>query len=148
MRFKARLYIQSDLQELVYRDIYTTTLAVRLFRVLIAIVTIFNLDCQQGNIINAFINSKINKVVYIKCLNRFGVKGKYILLLQALYGLRRSPLLQYNELTIILKKEGLRLIAEESCLYYNDWLIVFFYINNITVIYRKEDLPKLQSFKE
>ena len=93
MRFKARLYIQGDLQKSVHRDIYAVTLAVRLFRALMAIVTIFNLDCWQGNAINAFTNSKINKVVYIKCLDRFGVKGKYILLLQVLYGLRRSPLL-------------------------------------------------------
>src|SRR6266700_7678433 len=106
-----------------------------------AIVAIFNLDCWQGDAINVFINSKIDEVIYIKCLNGFGVKGKYILLFQALYGLRRSPLLWYNELTTILKKEGLRLVVEEPYLYYNDWLIVFFYINDITVTYRKEDLP-------
>jgi len=39
-------------------------------------------------------------------------------------------------------------VAEEPCLYHNDWLIVFFYINNITAACRKKDLPKLQSFKE
>ena len=44
-----------------------------------AIVAIFNLDCWQGNTINIFINSKINKIVYIKCLDGFKVKGKYIL---------------------------------------------------------------------
>ena len=81
MRFKACLYIWGDLQELVYGDIYTVTLAVRLFRVLMAIIVIFNLDCWQGNIINIFTNSKINEVIYIKCLDRFRVKGKYILLL-------------------------------------------------------------------
>ena len=45
-----------------------------------AIITIFNLDCWQGNTINTFINSIINKVVYIKYLNRFKVKNKYLLL--------------------------------------------------------------------
>ena len=39
-------------------------------------------------------------------------------------------------------------MAEKSCLYYNDWLIVFFYVNNITVAYKKKDLPKLKTFKE
>jgi len=39
-------------------------------------------------------------------------------------------------------------VAEEPYLYHNDWLIVFFYINNITATYKKKDLPKLQSFKE
>ena len=81
MRFKAHLYIQSNLQESVYSNTYTITLAVRLFRVLMAIIVIFNLDCWQGNAINVFTNSKINKVIYIKCLDGFGVKGKYILFL-------------------------------------------------------------------
>jgi len=39
-------------------------------------------------------------------------------------------------------------MVEESCLYHNDWLIVFFYINNIIAIYKKKDLFKLQIFKE
>ena len=45
-----------------------------------AIIAIFNLDCWQGDAVNAFINSIINKVVYIKYPNRFRVKGKYLLL--------------------------------------------------------------------
>ena len=44
IKFKAYLYIQGNLQKLVYKDIYTTTLAVRSFRVLIAIITIFDLE--------------------------------------------------------------------------------------------------------
>ena len=46
-----------------------------------AIITIFNLDCWQGDTVNAFINSKINEVIYIKCPDGFRIKGKYILLL-------------------------------------------------------------------
>jgi len=43
IKFKAYLYIQSDLQKLVYKDIYTATLAAKLFKVLIAIIIIFDL---------------------------------------------------------------------------------------------------------
>ena len=86
-KFKARLYIRGDLQELVYKDTYAITLAARLFRALMAIVAIFNLDCQQGDAVNAFANSLINEVVYIKCLDRFLIKGKYLLLYRALYRL-------------------------------------------------------------
>ena len=49
---------------------------------------------------------------------------------------------------VILKKEGLKPVAEELCLYYNDWLIVFFYVDDIIAAYRKRDLPKFQIFKE
>ena len=39
-------------------------------------------------------------------------------------------------------------MAEEPYLYHNDWLIVFFYVDNIIAAYRKRDLPKLETFKE
>jgi len=45
-----------------------------------AIITVFNLDYWQGNAVNIFTNSKINKVVYIKCLDGFLIKGKCLLL--------------------------------------------------------------------
>ena len=45
-----------------------------------AIVAVFNLDCWQDNAINAFINSEIDEVVYIKYLDGFLIKGKYLLL--------------------------------------------------------------------
>ena len=66
---------------------YATTLAARLFRALMAIIAIFDLDCWQGNIINTFTNSLINKIIYVKCPDGFGVNGKCLLLYKALYGL-------------------------------------------------------------
>jgi len=120
MRFKARLYIRGNLQESVYEDTYAVTLAAKLFRALIAIIAIFDLNCWQGDAVNIFANSEINEVVYIKYLNRFLIKGKCLLLQRALYGLRQSPLLWYNNLTITLKKEGLKPVAEEPCLYHNN----------------------------
>ena len=64
------------------------TLAVRLFRALMAIIAIFDLDYWQGDTINAFANSLINKVVYIKYPDGFIIKNKCLLLVRALYGLR------------------------------------------------------------
>jgi hypothetical protein len=93
MKFKARLYIQNNLQELVYKDTYTTTLVIKSFRVLMAIITIFNLNCWQGDAINAFTNSPINKIIYIKYPDGFTIKGKYLLLHKVLYRLQQSPLL-------------------------------------------------------
>jgi len=63
------------------------TLAAKVFRALAAVITAFNLDIWQGNAVNAFANSLINKIVYIKCPDRFIIKGKCLLLRRALYGL-------------------------------------------------------------
>ena len=65
------------------------TLVAKVFRALTVIITAFNLDVWQGNIINVFVNTLINKIVYIKYLKRFTIKGKCLLLRRALYGLRQ-----------------------------------------------------------
>jgi Reverse transcriptase (RNA-dependent DNA polymerase) len=65
----------------------------------------------------------------------------------ALYGLKISPLLWYKELTNTLTKFGLKLVLGTNCLYTNGRLIVFFYIDNIAVLYTKKDLLRLEEFK-
>jgi hypothetical protein len=87
-RFKARLYIRGDLQESIYEDTYAATLAAKVFRALAAVIAAFDLDVWQGDAVNAFANSLIDKVIYIKCPDGFTIKGKCLLLRRALYGLR------------------------------------------------------------
>ena len=44
IKYKARLIIQGDLQVLQFKDTYIATLAIYVFRLLIAIAIYFNLD--------------------------------------------------------------------------------------------------------
>jgi hypothetical protein len=65
----------------------------------------------------------------------------------ALYGLKISPLLWYKELTSILAKFGLKLVPGINCLFTDGRLIVFFYVDDIAVLFTKKDLPRLEEFK-
>ena len=65
----------------------------------------------------------------------------------ALYGLKILPLLWYKELTNTLAKFGLKPILGTNCLFTNRRLIIFFYIDNIAILFTKEDLIKLEEFK-
>ena len=65
----------------------------------------------------------------------------------ALYGLKISPLLWYKELTNILTKFSLKPVLGTNCLYTNGQLIVFFYIDDIAILYTKKDLLRLEEFK-
>ena len=65
----------------------------------------------------------------------------------ALYRLKISPLLWYKELTSTLAKFRLKLVLGTNCLFTNRQLIVFFYIDNIAVLFTKKDLPRLEEFK-
>ena len=65
----------------------------------------------------------------------------------ALYGLKILPLLQYKELTGILTKFGLKPVPGTNCLYTDGRLIVFFYVDNIAVLFAKKDLLRLEEFE-
>ena len=58
----------------------------------------------------------------------------------ALYGLKISLLLWYKELTSTLAKFGLKLVLGTNYLFTNGQLIIFFYVDNITVLFAKKDL--------
>jgi len=58
----------------------------------------------------------------------------------ALYGLKVLLLLWYKELTSTLAKFGLKPVLGTNCLYTNRRLIVFFYVDDITVLFTKKDL--------
>ena len=65
----------------------------------------------------------------------------------ALYRLKILPLLQYKELTNILAKFGSKPILGTNYLYTNRRLIIFFYIDNIAILFAKKDLLRLEEFK-
>jgi len=65
----------------------------------------------------------------------------------ALYGLKILLLFWYKELTSTLIKFGLKPVLGTNCLYTDKWLIVFFYVDNIAVIYTKKDLLRLGEFE-
>ena len=65
----------------------------------------------------------------------------------ALYGLKILPLLWYKELTGTLTKFGLKPVLGTNYLYNNRWFIVFFYVDDIAVLFTKKDLLRLEEFK-
>jgi hypothetical protein len=58
----------------------------------------------------------------------------------ALYGLKISPLLWYKELTSILTKFRLTLVLGTNYLFTNRRLIIFFYVDDIAILFAKKDL--------
>ena len=65
----------------------------------------------------------------------------------ALYGLKISPLLWYKELTSTLAKFGLKPVPGTNYLFTNRQLIIFFYVDDITILFAKKDLQRMEEFK-
>ena len=104
-----------------------------------ALAARWDLNICQFDAVNAFPNSKLDEEVYIELPDRYKLPGKVGRLLRALYGLRRSPLLWQKLLSSALTELGLQAGLEEPCLFLNDNLIVFFFVDDICCMYRACD---------
>lgn len=146
-KFKARLCVRGDLQES-WGETYAATLAMKVFRALIAIAAAFDLEMFQFDALNAFLNAKLSRKLH--CYTPEGFTDKYgelLQLLRALYGLKEAPLLWYEELSSTLKKLGLKPVPGVPCLYSNDELIVFFYVDDIVVLVHPNHMNAFKDFE-
>jgi hypothetical protein len=71
-----------------------------------ALVCAFELLCHQIDFKNAFTNTDMDEEIYTTCPPGYGMPGKVWKLLKALYGLRKSPKLWFDELLSFLKSLG------------------------------------------
>jgi hypothetical protein len=148
-KFKARIVVRGDLQRVFqFLDSYAATLAARVFRVLMAIAAFFDLDVYQFDVIAAFINARLDEEIFVRFPEGFEVQGEILQLLRALYGLKRSPLLWYREISGKLKELGVYPVPEAPCLFMNEHLIVFFYVDDICILCHPSHRTKYNEFRE
>jgi hypothetical protein len=147
-RYKARICVRGDLQPTSDKDSYAATLAAKVFRSLMAIAARFDLEAVQMDAVNAFINGLLDEEVYTYLPDGFKIPGKLLHLKRALYGLRRSPLLWLQELTSALLELGFKPIPEAQCLFTNGRIIVFFYVDDMVILYHISHQSEFNQFKQ
>jgi hypothetical protein len=86
-------------------------------------------------------------MVYYRILEGFYVPGKYLILTKAFYSLARAPRFWFKNLSSTFLSIGFRQILDTFCLFTNRMIIVFFYINNIAILNRKENKTITKKFK-
>jgi hypothetical protein len=138
-KFKARLCVKGDLQPYNHKETYAATLAGRSFQVLMTIAAKFNLEARQLDVINAFTISYLDEDIYIKFPDGYERHGWTLKLIKTLYGLRRSPLLWQQDLIGTFQQLGLTLGTEDPCICKNSWITIFFFVDDIVLLYRKKD---------
>ena len=148
LKFKARIVVRGDLHTSIHEDTYAATLALRSFRTIAAITAAYDLETMQFDAISAFTNSDIDEVIFVAFPEGFSTPGMCLLLKKALYGLTRSPLLWQNEFSAQLIQWGYKQVKDEPYLFINDWLVIFFYVDDIAVLCLPSQLPRLYQFKQ
>jgi hypothetical protein len=145
-KYKARVCVRGDLQTAA-EDTYAATLAIRIFRALMAIAAYFNMEVRQYDAVNAFTNARLATSVYCHPPEGFSDPDRLWELRRALYGLKASPLLWYKELTKTLAELGLREVKDAPCLWKNEKLLVFFYVDDIVVLAKPAHITALDDFE-
>jgi hypothetical protein len=146
-KYKARICVRGDLQSTA-EETYAATLAIRCFRALMAIAAYFNMEIRHYDAVNAFTNAWLASKVYCHPPEGFSDPDYLWELNRALYGLKTSPLLWYQDLTKSLKEFGLQEVKDVPCLWQSDKLIVFFYVDDIIVLVKPGQHPALESFEK
>ena len=147
---KARICVRGDLQDTASLETtYAATLAAKSFRVAMAVAAKFDLEVKHYDVVNAFLNANVNGDVFCRLPDGFKDLGflpadiaagdKVAQLDKALYGLRDSPLLWYKEFSTTLEQHGLTKSSEEPCVFTTDKCLILFYVDDILVLYRKQD---------
>lgn len=107
--------------------IFAATLAARLFKFLITLITVFGFNNKQYNAVNAFTYNIINKPIF--CKISFGWMNNPNILLKLSkknYGLKQSLILWRNEFVTIVINLKFESILEIKCIYLNAYIIVVF----------------------
>lgn len=146
---KARLVVRGDQQaKSQTQETYAATLAGRSFRSLIAIAARFDLEMIQYDVVNAFVHAPIDKDVFMRMPPGYGKKRTILILNKALYGLRISPLLWQKEFTRTLADLGYTQVPHEPCCYIKNGILVFFYVDDVIVAYRKRQTSEVEALSK
>lgn len=114
-----------------------------------ALAAAFDLETIQLDVVNAFPSVPLNEDIF--CFPPPGMDlppGKCLQLLRALYGLKQSPALWQNHFTQSLLDLGLLSVPDAPCLFTNEFLILFFFVDDIILMFSRQHRQYVMSFQE
>jgi hypothetical protein len=108
----------------------------------------FNLEAMQYDVPNAFLNATLDRTLHVRTPDGFQDRhGQTLRLLRALYGLKEAPRIWAIHFQESLRKLGLHPVQGFPCLWMNNRIILFFYVDDIIILYHpdyKKDFEKLE----
>ncbi|CAI7905997.1 unnamed protein product [Closterium sp. NIES-54] len=134
-REKARLVVKGFTQMCgaKYDKTYSPVSSYVTLRIFLIIVAVFDLNLMQLDMKNAFLQSKLDRVLYMYQLDYFNNgTGRVCKLLKSLYRLKKSPLLWYMALDSVLLGAGWKKSQVDEAFYFKAsdngvtcWVLVY-----------------------
>jgi hypothetical protein len=109
-RYKARLVARGDQQHhgLDYNETFSPTLRLESFRMILAWAVRNGKKVHQLDVKTAFLRATIDKVIYMRLPTINGQKGKLVMLLKSLYGLKQAGYLWNKDIDRVLVSIGFK----------------------------------------
>jgi hypothetical protein len=148
-KYKARICVRGNLQDqgISFSDTYAARLCARVIRCLLALAAVYGYRTNQRDMVNAFLNSSLDHPVCVEFPEGIGDRRSRCLKLhRALYGLKQAPRLWQREFATTLTFMGLQQSSEELCLFQNQYLILFSFVDDVVTLYRPEHEAFYHSF--
>jgi hypothetical protein len=150
IKHKSRLVARGFQQEegIDYEETFASVVKPASTRILLALAAILSWRIHQGDIKTAFLNSNLDKPVYMRPPKDIKLPNGYCLMvIRALYGFRQSPRSWYQKLRDTLIHWGWRMSAYDPCVFINDrtGLILEVHVDDINVM--GKDLQAILDFK-
>jgi Reverse transcriptase (RNA-dependent DNA polymerase) len=141
--FKARWVVGGHRQRpgIDYTDVYAAVVKSMSIRVLLALTAIHDLEAQQLDVMNAFLNAHLKETIYVEMPHGFNKKGYVCLLLKTLYGLCQSPREWYKTVATILLRMGFRACqADCSVFIHQNGVVIIVYVDDILLFGKDKQL--------
>jgi hypothetical protein len=139
VRNNARLVAQgyTQVEGLHFDETFALITRLEAFRILLAYANSHNIKLYQMNVKSAFLNGKINELVYVEQPPGFedSKKPNHVYMLsKALYGLKQAPRAWYERLQNFLVSKGLKIRKVDTTLFtkkIEDLFICQIYVDDI-----------------
>ncbi len=119
-------------------------MAITSLPVQLTLVTKFDFETLKLDEVNTFVHSDVDESVFMRMQSRYSKHYKVLKLNEALYGLRRSPLLWRQKNKDEMNKWGFEEILQEPCIVQENAIICFFYMNDIVFAIKKDQLDEVE----
>jgi hypothetical protein len=145
-RFKARLVARGDMQRdgFDYEEVFSPTLRMESFRILLALAAMRDLDIHQMDISNAFVNADCDKPIAMRLPSIDGKPGAIVRLNKSLYGLKQAGRLWNHHLHKTLIRMGFEQNEFDTTVYLRGNCIIAVYVDDIILAGKAEEMEKIK----
>ncbi|KAH9107019.1 hypothetical protein AeMF1_017531, partial [Aphanomyces euteiches] len=143
--YKARLVVKGFMQEhgVDYTEIFAPVVRLEVLRLLLTLVAVYDLECHQMDVKTAFLNGKIDCLIFMEQSPGSFVSSKsrrdYVCRLKkSLYGLKQAPHLWYWTFVEFMTSKGFTRLHKDRCVFLHTsddgFTIVSLYVDDLLII--------------